>query len=807
MSSTVNWYACSKSQKILDASGDVASQRCGSECFTPSKERQTKLTSISTSSTVPKKDRNSDLNLLSQFRSTNGLINEFQQAESCLAEKNVNQDIQSPSGVPFSEPEIFENGPQSSPKFGVAVPTTQQRDPIYFKNSVENDISVNGHSTILSDTQSSNRGSSFSTTSQPADSMVQVKDTPYVNGQISDVGVQTFQLHASPSPSTTTNIIVKDIKRKISETVLSLHNVTKRRRRLIPYSQVEFTQVNQDMPDPSVFARRYRQEFLESRKDPLLLPKAEDVSLSPQRNGKHEDSTLNTKFSSSASEIQQDLGLTVNARLSGLQGVDGMQSSIAPSENLQVRHTRSQTPIEESLDIAMLDVDTYGVAEMVPFPNDMGIGCAKPSASANVFKRFKIAYPDYLGNMNQFVAICLRIQKLVDAGRGEHQTLWDDFIIRHKTEYPKYCARCIDDAEDAVPYEQFYRKEIDVARYNKQVITRKTLQEALALGVKGRKSASPQQQAKNATEEANALDSRSNEGLPAQLDIPQNIPRHESPHVFIDLTIDNEELLDIQEPFNLPRIANQSSPTLSWVTPTKTNDDIPPSKFSTEVSLLFEPEIHSTKPLRPQIQPKHPTKKEVVESRNLPNFSPSKAAAIERVNLSAYNRSSTSSGTTQGEKAFTSAKNGINDHTIQSPGSSTEVFEVRSGSDDSAKKARTKYATKPIFKIPTKLLSPKPTRQRREREDSLSLGRQARATQDASLSSKCNSGEMLQIEESDAAEEMISSFAKAYLAIRPGNGNSYAQTKGTESRNEIKDRQEGIQRGFRRLDISSWQLN
>ena len=82
------------------------------------------------------------------------------------------------------------------------------------------------------------------------------------------------------------------------------------------------------------------------------------------------------------------------------------------------------------------------------------------SNKLTIFGQFKAVYRDYAATSQQFVAICRKLERLVKDGHMLHQYLWDDFIIRHKTEYPTYLSSCAEKAEDPLPYEQFYQKNI-----------------------------------------------------------------------------------------------------------------------------------------------------------------------------------------------------------------------------------------------------------------------------------------------------------------------------------------------------------
>ena len=104
-----------------------------------------------------------------------------------------------------------------------------------------------------------------------------------------------------------------------------------------------------------------------------------------------------------------------------------------------------------------------------------------PSVPQNIFDRFRAAYPTYPGDTKHFADMCREINRLAEANRMIHQSLWDDFIVRHKIEYPQYVRRCAEEAGEAAPYETFFNTEIEGLQYQKRVINRRNLDEALAL--------------------------------------------------------------------------------------------------------------------------------------------------------------------------------------------------------------------------------------------------------------------------------------------------------------------------------------
>ena len=97
----------------------------------------------------------------------------------------------------------------------------------------------------------------------------------------------------------------------------------------------------------------------------------------------------------------------------------------------------------------------------------------------SLFDRFKQAYSDYTGNENLFLGMCRNIDNLVKQDRMEHRSLWDDFIVRRSTEYPQYLLRCSEQADNPMPYEKFYREEVEEPIHTKKVVTPASLQEII----------------------------------------------------------------------------------------------------------------------------------------------------------------------------------------------------------------------------------------------------------------------------------------------------------------------------------------
>ena len=95
-------------------------------------------------------------------------------------------------------------------------------------------------------------------------------------------------------------------------------------------------------------------------------------------------------------------------------------------------------------------------------------------AKPTLFTKFTAAYPSYTGDKKHFTMMCTKIARLDDSSRMEHQSLWDDFIIRHSTDYQQYM-KSAGDAKTALPYEEYYRKEVEEPLHHSRIVNRRNL--------------------------------------------------------------------------------------------------------------------------------------------------------------------------------------------------------------------------------------------------------------------------------------------------------------------------------------------
>lgn len=279
----------------------------------------------------------------------------------------------------------------------------------------------------------------------------------------------------SGTPATTTDDDGKGMKRKLLENELLSPNITKRRRNLRDVGEPD-----RKFEDISTIERTLG--ILSNCASASPSYQGHAMQLSGEGPPRLFDQSRNEKAAGHDSE----------SPAAQYRPEKPSTFSSSTPQNAQVRQVREgeqglrdipRTSTDDPVDESMIDVDAQedkGEKSPNKVPRVPGES-VQPSRNITIFDRFKLSYSEYSGNMQHFTAICSKLQKRIDAGRGLHQALWDDFILRHKIEYANYLQDCANKAEDPMPYDKFYEDEIDGARFINQVVTRKTLHEALAL--------------------------------------------------------------------------------------------------------------------------------------------------------------------------------------------------------------------------------------------------------------------------------------------------------------------------------------
>lgn len=287
--------------------------------------------------------------------------------------------------------------------------------------------------------------------------------------------LRTDLLVPADTPATTTDEDGKGMKRKLLENEMLSPNITKRRRKLRDVGKPD-----RKIEDISAIERALG--ILSKGATISPLNQEDAMQLSAEDRPKLFGQSKNEKAAGHDGEspaVQNKLEKPSTISRSTPPNAQVRQAS----DDEQGLRDKPQTSSEDPVDELMIDVDAQvNEADKSAIKVDsVAGGSVQPSRNITMFDRFKLSYPEYLGTMQHFTAICSKLQKRIDAGRGLHQALWDDFIVRHKIEYANYLQDCANKAEDPMPYDKFYEDEIDGAHFINQVVTRKTLHEALAL--------------------------------------------------------------------------------------------------------------------------------------------------------------------------------------------------------------------------------------------------------------------------------------------------------------------------------------
>ena len=363
-----------------------------------------------------------------------------------------------------------------------------------------------------------------------ADSADQLLRRPSING------VNTSYRRAETEQLVDSFHGVDKVKRKSEDATFLSPNVSKRRKRLEFPAAFDLPEEVEDRQDPSAGARRIRKEFLASRKGsesttPIqsptkLLPDRFNETLPPAEISPAGPQTMQTESNVRMKADTKDANGQQTAIADGLLPAD-VEKSSSPGMNSDSIECAADDPHSATVTTKQLDQMIESVEHDVDFDDSTnqqerhltgpdadearpGAQDQQPeiaetgqvserivedhllqhtevsvpnaqSAPASIFDVFKATYPSYTGDIKHFVTMCTKISTLLRAGRMEYQSLWDDFIIRQRTEYASYVIGCTEGGEDPMAYEDYYSNFIMETKYHRLVVTRRNLDEALSL--------------------------------------------------------------------------------------------------------------------------------------------------------------------------------------------------------------------------------------------------------------------------------------------------------------------------------------
>ncbi|KAF2235267.1 hypothetical protein EV356DRAFT_121962 [Viridothelium virens] len=175
----------------------------------------------------------------------------------------------------------------------------------------------------------------------------------------------------------------------------------------------------------------------------------------------------------SVSDVEQGMHgeISLHLALPEQQGTSDVMSSLRSSKSIDAHHV--QIDREESR------IKSKHLARPSQQQTRANSEVDRPSPTVDIFERFTRAYPEYSGDRKHFHNLCQKLNKLQADGKAQHRSHWDDYIIRHKTEYASYLARVNAEGEDPMSYDEYYRHEIEEPLTRQRIINPANLKMAI----------------------------------------------------------------------------------------------------------------------------------------------------------------------------------------------------------------------------------------------------------------------------------------------------------------------------------------
>ncbi|KAF2110357.1 hypothetical protein BDV96DRAFT_200897 [Lophiotrema nucula] len=170
-----------------------------------------------------------------------------------------------------------------------------------------------------------------------------------------------------------------------------------------------------------------------------------------------------------------------------VQATTFSDTSSQDAQNLMSHHaasqdsSRSNSPSQE-LDIRKKD-ETHApndhhpiLQQHAPEPkhkkaqNPVQATDSDPRHLKTVFDKFKAVYPDYTGDRAHFLGQCRQIHELDEEDKMVPRYMWDDYIIRNRTDFKDYAMSCIQSGLDPEPYHRFYKNRVTTILHDQGIV-------------------------------------------------------------------------------------------------------------------------------------------------------------------------------------------------------------------------------------------------------------------------------------------------------------------------------------------------
>lgn len=590
------------------------------------------------------------------------------------------------------------------------------------------------------------------------------------------------------------------------------HDVAKRQKH-VKSSTSNCSQEFQTIVEPSTLGSKYRHEFHNSRE-------SSTASLGQEA---EKSSTMNSQASSPGSYIkcQSDGGLPGRKENSDAPFVfpPPKQTPVLKSDNGHVSEAKSlpedkeqyvegtlkgrdqatktgwsSTVVTGRADVQVIDQMKVQNAVYDPPANRVG-----SLQSCNVFDQFKATYPHYIATLSQFVAICRKMERLVKDEHMEHQYLWDDFIIRHKTEYPNYLNSCAENAEDPLPYEQFYHNNIAKPLFTQGVVKPENLSKVFFPNqqVDASSQQGPEGESNLGVENVTRRTIVKNPIISPTISL--STPKPISPRVTVDLTSENEASPTQQRRKLMNLLGRKSPRSLPWATSHKSQVENTPTRRvisrTSSSSYMSNSFLFSAPPssFRPP------------KASGWVSSSPKKVAFCNDTGPESPPRARTTHDGETGE-AFPAVIQNQSSVPILNQSASVERLDLIYVAEGQNSGSVSYKATKPNQDT-TPRPSDVPEQREHSRGTSTSQGDQASSKlfrPQGTSKAKTRRDEQQEGRVKDKNIQ-FGSFARAYVAIRNGNGNSYARDRESGNKDD-ETMPENITPKLKQIDVLSWRL-
>ncbi|KAL9116641.1 MAG: hypothetical protein Q9187_006834 [Circinaria calcarea] len=576
-------------------------------------------------------------------------------------------------------------------------------------------------------------------------------------------------------------------KREAGESSHDLPNITKRRKRLKMSTKFGFSQ---DAPasgeDPRIRAQKQRREFFATLKNDNLQSKdSTDVDF---RHEVHQSDATTSNNNCRNQEFDSTTESRKNERLDSDIDTDTTASDTESSERSSFNRSSFHGAKDDRTDTRSLISELLEAAAKSDIPQSRLFQSIKPSNKStpcptrqSYFDLFKQTYPEYTGSETHFIAMCGKLRSLELQNRVEHRSLWDDFIVRHKIEYRQYLLQCTEQAEDPIPYEQFYREQIETSRFTKAIITPVNLRNILMPQesvkqeiVQEHRSLERQPLVKNGSNPQSVGESRQMSVASTlssdRARIPQSVSRLSSPKR-TEIVKQQDQQIKAASPSQIPKSPNKGQTTISQ-SPSQSAENTNQQITTTDiVDLTSYPSPHPSPTSTPLAQKPRPlpwnkptpsTSKLIPNSsRTSPKPSPFRAVAEPPVPSTTSNSAHFKSLIPPflPKTSSVPASPSTSTHSIhEQPAASRAPLTATSSATH-----ETAQHTKPISPLPAEWWRDPIT--------------------------------------------PFKDFMRADLAIRAGNGNAWAMEKGIGiGEGKGKGRERERKREWRRLDVLGWRL-